>query len=135
MTTAGRRGILAIVTALVLLGLGAGLGVTVADALGIRTEPAAQMDPADAVVPAVKAAVPPPEFTVIDAPDGARFEAAADALRSAVESASGTEGEASLTVIAPADSAAADDDAYRITGDSTALRVEAGTTAGAVRGM
>lgn len=148
MTTAGRRGILAIVTALVLLGLGAGLGVVVGDALGISTEPATQMDPADPVVPVVEAAVAPPEFTVIDAPAGARFEAAADALRAAVEGASGTQGEASLTVVPPADDSAGDpaggtaggtadraDDSYRITGDATALRVEADTTAGAVRGM
>ena len=143
MTTAGRRGILAVVTALVLLGLGAGLGVVVGDALGIRTEPATQMSPAEQSVPTVQPAVAPPEFTVVQTPDGARFEAAVASLRAAVEAAAeggqGMAGEASLTVVAPADAgsdaAPGGDDAYRITGDATALRVEAETTAGAVRGV
>ena len=51
MTTATRRGVLAVVTIVVLLALGAGVGVVVGDALGIRTEPATQMDPAAPVVP------------------------------------------------------------------------------------
>ncbi|WP_396658429.1 hypothetical protein [Microbacterium sp.] len=144
MTTAGRRGILAVVTALVLLGLGAGLGVVVGDALGIRTEPATQMSPPDAAVPSAQPAVAPPEFTVVETPDGARFEAAVASLRAAVEAAveggRATVGEASLTVVAPADHAGSDTgpeggDAYRITGDATALQIEAETTAGAVRGV
>lgn len=45
MTTTIRRGILAIVTGLVLLALGAGVGIAVGDTLGIHTEPA-EVDPA-----------------------------------------------------------------------------------------
>ena len=53
MTTARRRGILAVVTAIILLALGAGVAFAVGDALGIRTEPSAQMEPQAPVVPAV----------------------------------------------------------------------------------
>ena len=68
MTTATRRAVLAVVTVVVLVALGAGLGLVVGDALGIRTEPATQMQPAAPVVPASTAVVPAPEFTRIDAP-------------------------------------------------------------------
>ena len=67
MPTARRRGILAVVTATVLLALGLGVGVVVGDAIGIRTEPSTQMTPADPVVPAVSGPVSAPAFTVIDA--------------------------------------------------------------------
>ena len=71
MTKATRRGILAVVTAIVLLALGAGLGIVVGDALGIRTEPATQMDAGRAGRPAaIGRAVPAPRFTTVDAPDG-----------------------------------------------------------------
>ena len=40
MTTATRRVVLAVVTIVVLIALGAGLGLVVGDALGIRSEPA-----------------------------------------------------------------------------------------------
>ena len=63
MAQATRRGILAVVTAIVLLALGAGVGVVLGDALGIRTEPSAQMTPAAPVAPASATVVLPPEFT------------------------------------------------------------------------
>lgn len=43
MTTARRRGVLAVVTGIVLVALGAGVAFAVSDALGIRPEPAAQL--------------------------------------------------------------------------------------------
>ena len=45
MSSAVRRSILAVVTVVVLLALGAGVAVVVTDALGIRAEPAVQMQP------------------------------------------------------------------------------------------
>lgn len=133
MTAARRKAITAIVTAIVLLALGAGIGVAVGDALGIRTEPATQMDPAPAVVPSVQPAAAPPVFTAITAPDGARFDAAIDELRDAVDQASATAGEASLTVAEPA--GVGTGDGYRLSGDASALHLEADTAAGAVRGV
>src|SRR5436190_21574024 len=100
MTTATRRAVLAGVTIVVLVALGAGLGLVVGDALGIRTEPATQMDPAAPVVPVAPAVVPPPEFTAIDAPPNVRVDVALEELADAVAVASATEGTASLTVVA-----------------------------------
>lgn len=133
MTKATRRGILAIVTSIVLLALGAGVGVVVGDALGIRTEPAVQMDPAAPVDTPVTAAVAPPRFTTVDAPGGPRLDAALDELTDAVATAPQRSGEASLSVIAgDADGA---DESYRLTGTPTALRVESDSLSGAVRGV
>ena len=100
MTKATRRGILAIVTSIVLLALGAGVGVVVGDALGIRTEPAVQMDPAAPVDTPIAAAVAPPRFTTVEAPDGPRVDAALDELTDAVADAFERSGEATLTVVA-----------------------------------
>src|SRR3954454_22456845 len=100
MTKATKRGILAVVTAIVLLALGAGVGAVVGDALGIRTEAATQMSPAAPSATDIGAAVPPPRFTTVDAPQGARFDAALDELTDAAAGASETSGEASLTVVA-----------------------------------
>ncbi len=140
MTKTAKRGILAVVTAIVLVALGAGIGVVVGDALGIRTESATQMDPAAPTDTEIAAAVPPPRFTSLDAPDGPRYDAALDELRDAAADASATSGEASLSVSIAADapasgSASAGSDSYRLTGTADALHVEAADTAGAVRGI
>ncbi|WP_194397623.1 hypothetical protein [Microbacterium atlanticum] len=135
--TATRRGILAVVTILVLLALGLGVGVVVGDALGIRTEPAVQMQPAAATAAEVAAAVPPPEFTTVDAPDTERMRVALEELTDAVDAASAREGEASLTVtLLPtliAESEAAD--GYTVAGDGRGLRIQATSETGAVRAV
>lgn len=134
MTKARRRGILAAVTAVVLLGLGAGVGVAVGDALGVRTQPATQMDVPQQSVAPVADAVAPPRFTRVEAPSGIRYDTALDELLSAVSDASERSGEASLTVTVAGD---ADDgtESYRLDGDATALRIVAATEAAAVRGI
>lgn len=133
MTTATRRGILAVVTFLVLLAMGLGLGVVVGDALGIRTEPAEQMQPAAPTQPEIGPAVPAPRLTRIDAPDGPRYDAAIDSLIEAAEEASVREGDVSVTVVAGEGDES--DDTYRLTGTATALRIEAASETGAVRGL
>ena len=124
---------LAVVTVVVLVALGAGLGLVVGDALGIRTEPATQMEPAAPVVPASAAVVPAPEFTRIDAPATVRVDVALEDLADAAAAASETEGAASLTVVAGAGDD--DDETYQLTGTADALRIEAASETGAVRGI
>lgn len=133
MTMATRRGILAVVTTLVLLALGVGLGVVVGDALGIRTEPAEQMQPAAPTAPEIGAIVPAPRIAGIDTPGGPRYEAAVQSLGEAVETAQLQEGEVTIEV----SSGGADDagETYRLTGTPTALRIEAAGEAGGVRGL
>ncbi|UOQ88224.1 hypothetical protein MUN74_13135 [Agromyces endophyticus] len=138
MTTAKRRGILAVITACVLVALGLGVAFAVGDALGIRTEPSEQMRPAAAAVPDVAAPVSPPEFTSLDVPDTVRFGVALDELRDAVADAPAREGEASLAVeIIPGQEADSGpgDDGYELRGDASALRILAFTETGAVRGI
>ncbi|GAA1928206.1 hypothetical protein GCM10009775_20340 [Microbacterium aoyamense] len=132
MTKATRRGVLAVVTAIVLLALGLGVGVVVGDALGIRTEPSAQMTPAEEVIPAVSEAIAPPTFTTIDIPVDPRTDLAVQDLESAVQDAAATAGEASLTVVVLD---GADDDTYTLAGAPDALRIEASSVTGAVRGI
>ncbi|MGU3647091.1 hypothetical protein ACLBXX_19205 [Microbacterium sp. C23T] len=133
MTTARRRGILAVVTAIILLALGAGVAFAVGDALGIRTEPSAQMEPQAPVVPTVAEPVLPPSLT-FDAPATERVSVALEELTDAVTAASGTSGEAVLTVrIDP--TLVATDDAYAIEGDAAALLVRAGSEDGVTRGI
>ena len=136
MATETRRGILAAVAGLVVLALGAGVGLVVGDALGIRSQPAQRIPERAAAVPLIAPAVPPPTFTSLVIPDGPRFAAATEELTDAAAtaaSATGTAGEASLTVVVG--SGPADDETYRLTGTAQALRVEADGEAGAVRGM
>ena len=133
MTTATRRGILAVVTAVVLVALGVGLGVVVGDALGIRTEPAEQMSPAAPTAPDLGPAVPAPRFTAIEAPDGARYDAALESLRDAAAEAFAREGDATLTVVVGEGDP--DDETYRLAGTASALRIEAAGESGAVRGI
>lgn len=133
MTTATRRGILAIVTFIVLLALGVGVGAVVGDALGIRTESATQMSPAAPAGTDIPAFAPPPRFTNVDAPSGPRVDAALDELLGAAADASARSGEASLTVVAGG--GAVSDDTYTLTGTPTALRLEGASLSGAVRGI
>ncbi|SDH55863.1 hypothetical protein [Microbacterium pygmaeum] len=134
MRTATRRGVLAAVTALVLLALGLGVGVVVGDALGIRTEASEQMESAAPVVPTIAAAVPPPVLDAVTAPETLRIDTAVVDLRAAIEEASERAGEASLSVVIR-DGIDGDDDTYRLAGTPTALRIEAATETGAVRGV
>ncbi|WP_127476915.1 hypothetical protein [Microbacterium sulfonylureivorans] len=133
MTKATRRGILAVVTTVVLVALGAGLGVAVGDALGIRTEPAEQMSPAAPTVPDLGQAVPAPRWTGVEAPEGARYDAAIDSLLDATADAFEREGDTTLTVVAGDGDEA--DETYRLAGTGSALRIEAASQTGAVRGI
>lgn len=141
MATGRGRGIVAGGLVLALVALGAGVGTVVGDALGIRTEQAVQMDPADPVVPTATAAVAPPRFDEIDVPEGSSYDLAVDVLRSAVDDAGGTDGAASLTVRVEAaspegeDATTLTDDAYLLTGSRSPLTITATSTAGAVRGI
>ncbi|WP_183501127.1 hypothetical protein [Microbacterium invictum] len=134
-----RRGLIALVTAIVLLALGAGVGVIVGDALGIRTEPAAAMTPADAVVPEVTEAVLPPEITVAGALKTARLNAARMELADAAESAGGTEGTATITLEISdnglAQAGEPEVESYRLTGTADDLTVEAADEASAARAL
>lgn len=132
MSMARRRGILAVVTAIVLLALGLGVGVVVGDALGISTEPSTQMTPADPVVPEVAAPVAAPRFSTVDAPVTPRISLALEDLTDAAAGAE-TSGEASLTVSAGEGDDS--DDSYTLSGDATALRIDAASEAGAARGV
>lgn len=133
MATATRRGVLAVATALVLIALSVGLGVVVSDALGITAEPAETMGEPAAVVPAVAPAVAPPRFTTVEVPTGPRYDVALEELMDATAAAPARAGEASLTVVVGEGAAA--DEAYSLTGTSTALRIDAAGEAGAVRGI
>ncbi|KHK99591.1 hypothetical protein LK09_03010 [Microbacterium mangrovi] len=133
MATARRRGIRAVVTALVLLAMGVGVALEVGDALGIRSEPAAQMQPAPAVAPPAAAPVPPPRIDRVAAPRTVRIGVAVDELHAAIADAPARKGTASLTVL-PVTSGGTDD-SYRLEGDAASLRVRAQTEAGAVRAV
>ncbi|MBD8023668.1 hypothetical protein [Microbacterium gallinarum] len=141
MTTARRRGILAVITALVLLALGTGLGAAVSDALGIRTEPAEQMSPAAPTAPDIADPVAPPSLGAVRAPDSPRVEAAVDELRSAIDAASERRGSVTITVAVMEEESEPDDgeipepDGYRLTGDASALRIDADADAGAARAL
>ncbi len=135
MATARGRGILAIVTAVVLVAMGAGVALAVGDALGIRTEPSAQMQPADPVVAASAEPVAPPEITAFDVPDTVRVGVAVDELRDAVAEAPERVGEASVTVESIPGGGDDSDDAYVLEGDAAALRIRAGSESGAVRAI
>ncbi|MGC5222469.1 hypothetical protein ACPW96_07675 [Micromonospora sp. DT81.3] len=133
MTTARVRGVLAVVTALVLLALGFGVAVVVGDELGIRTEDADSPPLTQAPQPAVLPAVLPPRFVSIDAPATLRLDVATDELRDAVATASATNGEATLSVVYA--DGEEDDESYRLEGSTDALRIVAESETGAVRGV
>lgn len=141
MTTETRRGILAAVTAVVLIALGLGLGVVVGDALGIRTEPAFQMEPAAPTSVEVAAPVAPPSLGQVRAPDTLRIDAALGELRDAIEVAPERQGTVALTVAVMREESSSDEggsaepDGYRLTGDAAAMRIEADAEAGATRAL
>ncbi|MFK4837239.1 hypothetical protein ACI3KY_16055 [Microbacterium sp. ZW T2_14] len=135
MTTARRRGILAAVTVIVLLAMGAGVAFAIGDALGIRTEPATQMQPAEPVVAAAAEAVAPPEITAVDVPDTVRVNVAMDELLGAVADASTRAGAASLTVTVADEGSGEAADGYTLDGDAATLTIRADTGAGATRAI
>ncbi|GAA5038393.1 hypothetical protein ACFQRL_01565 [Microbacterium fluvii] len=134
MTTATRRGILAVVTGIVLVALGAGLAAGVSDALGIRTE---SSDVLQSHVPAATASAvaftPPPSITdITTSADTPRMDAALDELRDALADAGATEGTATLAVAWSEDT---DDETYRLAGAADTLRIEGASETAAVRGV
>jgi hypothetical protein len=139
MAQAARRGIAAVVTVVLLIALGAGVGVVLSDALGIRTEPAAQMEPAPPVVPDPLPDVPAPQYLDVAAPATVRVATALEELEAATAQSdrSGAEATAAqaarLTVVAG--DGDPDDDTYRLTGIPEDLRIEGVSEAGAVRGV
>lgn len=135
MTTATRRGILAVVTAVILLSLGIGVGVVVSDALGIRTEPATPMQSVETSVADVTDAVPSPQIVSLDVPTTERVGVAVDELLDAVADAAGREGEASLSVTLLPTLRPETSDGYTLEGDATALRVTALSENGATRAI
>ncbi|MFC9560815.1 hypothetical protein [Agromyces sp. NPDC056965] len=132
-----RRGILAGVALTVLVALGAGVAVVLADELGIRSEPSDI--PAEVLAAAPETpSILPPEFTAITAPPSLRMELAVDELRDAVADADATDGTATLDVVigdGQAAGAGDDDESYRLEGAPDALRVVAASEAGAVLGV
>lgn len=135
MTTATRRGILAVVTAVILLALGAGVGVVVGDALGIRTEPASPMQSVATTVAEVTDAAAPPQIVALDVPTTERVGVAVDELLDAVADAPEREGEASLTVTLLPTLRPETSDRYTLEGDASALRVSALSENGATRAI
>lgn len=138
MTKATRRGILASVTFVALVALSVGVAFVVSDALGIRSEAAEQMTPADPQTPAADAVVPPPVFTSTSYPDSERLTVALDELTDAVADAPATDGRATLTVTVTAPGGGTGertDDSYTLTGTRDAIRIEAAGESGAARGV
>lgn len=135
MTTATRRGILAVVTAVILLALGVGVGVVVGDALGIRTEPASPMQSVATTVAEVTPAAAPPSIAALDVPTTMRVGVAVDELLDAIADAAEREGEASLTVTLLPTLRPETSDGYTLEGDATALRVTALSENGATRAI
>ncbi|MGH3705697.1 MAG: hypothetical protein ACRDT9_13770, partial [Agromyces sp.] len=72
-----RRGLLAGVALTVLVALGGGVAVVLADELGIRSEPSDIPSEVLAAAPETPS-LPPPEFTAITAPPSLRMELAVD---------------------------------------------------------
>lgn len=125
-----RRPVIAVVAALVLLALGAGVAYGLGDALGIRSEDS------DIPVETLEAApetplVVPRDITLVTPTSGARLELARDELRDAVASRA-TEGAATLTLEVSGDSA---DETYALQGTEDALTLVAAGEAGAARGI
>ncbi|MEJ1156118.1 hypothetical protein [Microbacterium marmarense] len=133
MATATRRGIFAAVAVVVLLVLGLGVSSVVADELGIRTEPSAQMQPAAPVVATAAEPVDPPKLTLVNAPDSSRVAAATAYLMDATAAVE-TEGSASVAFDV-VDNGDLDDDSYTLTGSDTELTIDAASPAGAARGL
>ena len=110
--------------------LGAVMAAGISSALGIRVEskdvPVEQLQAAAPREPVV-----PPRIIRVDAPDGARMQAALDELDDAT--ARETAGTATLAVRHGEGDRA--DDSYRLTGSPTRMRITAASETGAVRGV
>ncbi|MGW9630633.1 hypothetical protein ACWGST_08000 [Agromyces sp. NPDC055520] len=143
-----RRRLLAGVALTVLVALGAGVAVVLADELGIRSE--ASDVPTEVLAAAPETpSIAPPEFTSISAPATLRLGLAVDELRDAVAGAEKHTGTATLEVVIEGAEAATDetdetdetdatdatDETYRLEGTPDALRVVAASEAGAVLGV
>ena len=124
------RGLQVGVVVLILGLLGAVVAVGISSALGIRVEskdvPVEQLQAA-----APRESVVPPQITRVDAPSGARMQAALDELDDAT--ARETAGAATLVVRHGEGDRA--DDSYRLTGSPTRMRITAASETGAVRGV
>lgn len=132
--SARARGILALIVVVVLLAAGAGVGLVVGDALGIRAQPAERMGGESRAVETVSASVPPPQITVVGAGGSERMRVAVDELDAALAGVE-TAGSATLTVVlVQPHVGAVDDEGYLLAGTPDALRIEAGE-AGAARGI
>ena len=119
------------ITFLVLLALGAGVAFVLTDALGISSKPS-DVPVEAASVAQVADAVAPPTFT-IDAPSTPRLSLAAGELADAVAASAHTAGTATLTVTVG--TAATGDDGYTLGGTAHALTITAPSETGAVRGV
>ncbi len=125
------RGVIALCLVAVLLAAGVGVSATISDALGIRTETAERMG-AVADDTRTEDARVSPSITVVQMPDGARMDAAADELARVLASVD-TAGAATLQV--SAGNGDIDDDTYTLTGTAQELRIEAVSETGAARGV
>src|SRR5699024_4499967 len=120
--------------AVALLALGAAVAVRVSDALGLASEPSIGIPVEELAVAPALAAVSPPRFTSIDAPDDLRTNTALDELRDAVADAGATAGAATLTVRFGATEPESEQ-SYAVSGSAEALTITAPTRAGAVLGV
>ena len=125
-----RRPLLLVLACAVLLASGAGVAFVLTDQLGIRAE--------DVDIPVEQLAAAPERDRVLPprlewvSPEAPRVAAASDELALALGDAGGYDGAASLTITS---GGTGDDDTYTLTGDPSALRIEAATDAGAARGL
>ena len=126
-----RNPVIAGVTALVLLALGAGVAYELGDALGIRSEPS-DIPVESATAAAATPLVVPRDITLITPVAGARLELASDELRAAVASRA-TEGSATLSLETGAGET--DDESYTLHGTPDALTLVSASETGAARGI
>ena len=127
-----RRPVIAGVTALVLLALGAGVAYELGDALGIRSEPSDIPVESVGAVPLDTPLVVPRDITLTTPVSGTRLELASDELRSALDSRP-TAGTATLTL--ETSSGDASDETYTLQGTPDALTLVAASETGAARGL
>lgn len=130
-----RRPLLLVVASIVLLAFGAGIAAVLTDQLGIRAEDVEI--PAEHLVAAPqREPVIPPRFEEISAPSTPAILAALDELAAASDStAEVTAGSPTATLDVVVTGEEAHDDRYRLSGDATALRLEAPSETGAARGI
>ncbi len=127
-----RRVVQVVVVAVVLGLLGGTVAAGISAQLGIRAEDKdVPVEHLDAAPP--RADVPPPALTRIEAADDLRTRTAVAELRDAVRDAGRTRGSATLVVRHGAGDP--DDDSYRLSGSAAALRIDARSETGTVRGV